>query len=237
MSENPPVKRCYACKKFFPATSEFFCRNKSKKDGLHDTCKVCDSARRKAYTESHREQESQSRKHFRENNKDRLREEQRLYREANKEKVAERKKQWQQGESYKEYQKQYQQGHKLEISEQKHQYYLSNREQFLEKQRQYLQTPQGRMVDKAHRHNRKAQKRASQGSYTSEQLNEQFQRQKAKCYYCKKKLGKVWHADHVVPLSKGGSNTIDNIVVACEACNLHKSAKLLHEWPEGGRLL
>jgi hypothetical protein len=237
MSENPPVKRCYACAQTFPATLEFFWRDKGKKDGLRNACKTCDSARRKAYTEAHRELEYQRHKLYRERNEDSLREKHRIYREENKEKIAERKQKWQQGEHCKEYKKRWWQENKDRLSENARQRYLDNREYYLEKQRQYLQTPQGRMVDKAHKLNRKAQKRGSQGSYTSEQLNEQFQRQKAKCYYCKSKLGKVWHADHIVPLSKGGSNTIDNIVVACETCNMRKSAKLLHEWPEGGRLL
>jgi 5-methylcytosine-specific restriction endonuclease McrA len=41
----------------------------------------------------------------------------------------------------------------------------------------------------------------------------------------------------VVPLSRGGSNGPENIVIACPTCNLAKKDKMPHEWPEGGRLL
>jgi 5-methylcytosine-specific restriction endonuclease McrA len=40
-----------------------------------------------------------------------------------------------------------------------------------------------------------------------------------KCYWCGIKLPTGGHADHVVPLSKGGSHTCDNIVAACKICN------------------
>ena len=35
------------------------------------------------------------------------------------------------------------------------------------------------------------------------------------------------HRDHVHPKSKGGSDGIDNLVLACEACNLEKKARPL----------
>ncbi len=237
MDSPLPLKRCYACTQSFPAMPEYFSRNKRNKDGLHDACKACDRAKRRAYAATHKEQESQSRKLFREKNEDRLREEQKQFRASHKEQIAAGKRQQQQGEVYKTYQKRYYEEHKEAIHVQQRDLYIANREHAIEKQRRYNKTLQGKMVSKAQRQRRKAQKRKAGGSYTSQELREQFQRQKARCYYCKAKLAKVWHADHVIPLSKGGTNDIGNIVIACQTCNLRKSAKLLHEWPEGGRLL
>jgi 5-methylcytosine-specific restriction endonuclease McrA len=37
-------------------------------------------------------------------------------------------------------------------------------------------------------------------------------------------------ADHVIPLSRGGTNLIDNLVCACIPCNSSKSDRLLEEW-------
>lgn len=36
--------------------------------------------------------------------------------------------------------------------------------------------------------------------------------------------------DHVVPLSKGGTNEIDNLTPACKPCNSSKRDRLLGEW-------
>lgn len=36
--------------------------------------------------------------------------------------------------------------------------------------------------------------------------------------------------DHVVPLSRGGKHTVDNLLPACRSCNSSKGNKLLEEW-------
>lgn len=52
------------------------------------------------------------------------------------------------------------------------------------------------------------------------------------CYLCgEKDLTRAqMHLDHVVPLSRGGSHTPDNVAWACAPCNLSKGAKPLEEW-------
>lgn len=45
------------------------------------------------------------------------------------------------------------------------------------------------------------------------------------CAYCVKPLPPNFHVDHVVPLSKGGTNERSNLVAACPSCNLRKSDK------------
>ena len=86
-----------------------------------------------------------------------------------------------------------------------------------------------------------AKRKGASGKHSEREVREQFDRQQGKCYYCQCSLGgykePTWHADHVVPLSRGGSNSIDNIVAACINCNLRKHNRLPHEWPIGGRLL
>lgn len=49
-----------------------------------------------------------------------------------------------------------------------------------------------------------------------------------KCAYCG--VGGPLHMDHVVPLSRGGSHTIGNVVPACPPCNLSKGGKFITEW-------
>lgn len=56
-----------------------------------------------------------------------------------------------------------------------------------------------------------------------------FRRDGYVCNYCGTDDAK-WAIDHVVPLSRGGTNEPDNLVVACFACNSSKNDKLLTEW-------
>jgi phage FluMu protein Com len=54
------------------------------------------------------------------------------------------------------------------------------------------------------------------------------------CRYCGISVaeGAILHADHVVPQSKGGPTTFDNLVTACADCNLGKTDRaLLSEVP------
>jgi 5-methylcytosine-specific restriction endonuclease McrA len=52
------------------------------------------------------------------------------------------------------------------------------------------------------------------------------------CEYCgvEGEDNAKWCVDHVVPLSRGGSNEPDNLVACCFPCNASKSDKLVHEW-------
>lgn len=58
------------------------------------------------------------------------------------------------------------------------------------------------------------------------------QRDKSTCYLCLRLLNSDQIAlDHVIPLSRGGSHTADNLRVACRSCNSRKGTKLLSELP------
>jgi 5-methylcytosine-specific restriction endonuclease McrA len=52
-----------------------------------------------------------------------------------------------------------------------------------------------------------------------------------RCAYCFKSVRNP-NMDHVVPLGKGGSQGIDNVVPACRPCNQSKAAKDLRAWLE-----
>lgn len=67
-----------------------------------------------------------------------------------------------------------------------------------------------------------------------------FSRDGFACCYCGRKAPSVvLHVDHVVPVSKGGLNVIENLVTACADCNLGKSdlsvTKLCAERAKGER--
>jgi len=220
---NPILKKCSQCPNSYPATTEYFSRQSRAKDGLRPACKVCTRADAKISNAARANERSQ-------------------YYQDHKKQITEYKKKWQKEkkEQIRKQRKGYTEEHKNEKSEYDKEYYSQNKERVNKRNRAYFQTEKGRIVDKAHQHRRRSQKKAVGGFYTAQQLQDQLKRQKSRCYWCRKKLMKgkgSWHADHIVPLSKCGNNSIDNIVIACPSCNLKKGAKLVHEWAESGRLL
>lgn len=58
-----------------------------------------------------------------------------------------------------------------------------------------------------------------------------FRRDNHKCVYCGKDgTKKDLTLDHVIPQSKGGPNTWDNLVTACQPCNGEKADLTLEEY-------
>lgn len=57
-----------------------------------------------------------------------------------------------------------------------------------------------------------------------------FKRDGFECVYCGDSNKKTLTLDHVVPQSKGGPNTWDNLVTACKRCNNEKADLTLKEY-------
>ena len=86
--------------------------------------------------------------------------------------------------------------------------------------------------------NYRAKLHAAEGSHTREQIAALHDSQGGKCVYCRVSLKNGYHADHIRPLSKGGSNWITNIQLTCGPCNNRKRATDPIEFAQRlGRLL
>lgn len=62
------------------------------------------------------------------------------------------------------------------------------------------------------------------GDWKAEQFKELCESSNNHCWYCHKQFDKLT-ADHIIPLSRGGSNDITNIAPACLSCNAAKQAR------------
>ena len=87
---------------------------------------------------------------------------------------------------------------------------------------------------KAKDHKRRALIKGNGGSFTANELKALFEQQEGFCFYCGELLyssfDKDVHVEHKIPISRGGSNNIDNIVLACAPCNYSKGMKTHEEF-------
>ena len=110
----------------------------------------------------------------------------------------------------------------------RHDYYLRTREQFQERARQQYQR-------KKDEYARRAEERRAWLAATPidpKALRDKYEAYRGLCAYCAAPLKPFstqsgW--DHVIPRSKGGLHSIDNIVPCCHPCNQRKAARLPEE--------
>ncbi len=72
---------------------------------------------------------------------------------------------------------------------------------------------------------RKARKLLAGGSFNKRDIDFLLKSQKNRCISCPESLKRGYHIDHIIPLSKGGSNDRKNIQLLCQPCNNQKYNK------------
>lgn len=69
---------------------------------------------------------------------------------------------------------------------------------------------------------RRARKLLAEGEFTNTDIENLLNY--PYCVYCGNELDD-YHVDHITPLSKGGSNNLENLALTCPRCNLRKNDK------------
>lgn len=79
--------------------------------------------------------------------------------------------------------------------------------------------------------NYRARSANAEGTWTEEEFQEICSNQEWLCFYCGEFMEKAT-VDHMIPLSRGGSNWPDNLAAACGHCNYSKADKTPEEYFE-----
>jgi len=121
--------------------------------------------------------------------------------------------------------------------QQRKEWEAENKEKLKEYQKRYR--TENKDAKYASINKRRALKKGSAGQYTAEDAKAILLAQGNKCANCKADLRKVpRHIDHIIPLSKRGTNDKTNIQWLCQTCNLKKKDKDPIQFAqEQGRLL
>lgn len=88
-----------------------------------------------------------------------------------------------------------------------------------------------RVERKAIKHAYIARRRGALGRYSAQEFRDLCSIYRGECAYCG--YVRPLEADHAIPLSRGGSNFIDNILPACRYCNASKKDRTVEEFRAG----
>ena len=181
------------------------------KDGRFGACKECEKIRRAKWESENAERVKAVRHQYNLNNKDEIAAYNQKHYKENHEYHIQRK-------------RRYNKEARDKILPKKQKYYIDNREQELIRGKRWAQENPEKACQKTMR--REALKRKN--AVGKVDYTEILKRDGYNCHICGGEVAKDdVHFDHIIPLSKGGAHSMDNIAVSHSRCNIVKGNKVV----------
>ena len=234
-------KRCSKCGVVKPLSA--FGNYAQEKDGLRRICRECRSIESRQYRDKHREALVQRKAAYYAANKLEISRKEALYYLEHKPEHAAYGKEYR--AAHKDYLARryaaYHQEHKDKLNAYISAYYAEHRVELLAKQgahqkqhrternayrAKWRHTERGRAAMDAGRLNRRVRQGGRIGADVIVEVKAEYN---GLCPYCNKPIA-TGHIDHIVPVSRGGTNERENLVYACAPCNLKKNSHSLLEF-------
>ena len=228
----PQKKICSKCGAS-KSLAEFY-EDKSLKSGRMAKCKVCTNKASREWAKNHPEKTKTIYNKWRLGNLDYERERKRRLRSANPEKHREENRMWlaDNREKARELKRRHY-AENIEIEREKHRkqqrvLYATGKEKVIARIKRWLERNPGKRLE--FYRNRRARIKGNGGTITDKEWLALLEKYGYKCLCCGRNDVKLT-LDHVVPLDKGGPNTIDNAQPLCGSCNSSKGTKIIDYRP------
>lgn len=208
---NITHKQCSKCKKI--KNLDDFYKEKRNKSGRHSWCIECSREKSKKWISKHPEQHRENTKTWYANHPEKIVEKNKKYREKYPDKVRERLKEWHNK-------------NKTYANEVSRRWYHNNREYACLQSRTWAKEN----VERTRQRNRVrlSRKKFADGIITAQEERELFEKYNYTCINpnCPDTSQPIT-LDHIVPLARGGTNTIENAQPLCRSCNSSKGTKTI----------
>jgi len=197
------MKKCTKCKVKLTNKNWYFSSRKSH----YYKCKKCSDKESKIYILKHKKEVKKHQKRYRKEHSEELQ----------------------------EYMKRYYIENNIDLKERNKKYYLKNRRRCLKLLKEWNKKHPGycknwNRVNKDRKNfltrQRHYKKYNAKGNHTFEEWLNLCKQYNHKCLRCRRK--KKLTEDHIIPLSKGGSNFISNIQPLCSSCNSSKGTQTVN---------
>jgi len=201
-------KKCCKCKDIKNVNE--FGKNSSMRDGLQRQCKSCCKENGKKWYEKNKKLGCANARDWYLKNKEIAIQNNKSWRERNKQKSAEYSHKWRENNPQK-------------MGESRRSWQKNNPEKSAVIGMIWRRKNPGKCIE--YNHKRRARVFAGGGSFTSQEWEDLKTKFNNTCLCCG--IMEKLTADHVIPVSKGGSSNIDNIQPLCKTCNSSKGVRII----------
>ena len=231
------TKECTLCHRAYPATSEYFHRDRRGKYGFVARCKLCLAEVQRKYLRTQSGKETRKRykqsdkgraaaKRYRSGDSGRNAAKIRLIDEDVRRRRRIAKSKYDRTAKGKEIAARNRQKFRSSPEgKRKTQEYIRS-QNYKQSAAKYRQGEQGRLIRKGINSRYRTAKTTAGGTYTAEQFKHLCEYYENICVCCGA-AGMPLEADHVIPVSGGGSSDIENIQPLCRSCNASKHDKAI----------